>query len=103
VLAVALAAISHLLAQEKPAAEKTGLKPLSEMGAGDRCQGEDGGLYGGGHNEPPAAHRQAAEAELARMRPLDAFPRMSAAGSDSVPRHAVMRGDRLVKLSVAAV
>jgi hypothetical protein len=70
-LAVALASISILLAQEKPAPEKTGLKPLSGMGAADRYQDEDGGLYGGGHNEPPAAHRKAAEAELARIGPLD--------------------------------
>jgi hypothetical protein len=50
--------------------EQTGLKPLSEMTASDRHQGEDGGLYGGGKNTPPAAHERAAQAELARIRPL---------------------------------
>jgi hypothetical protein len=50
--------------------EQVGLKPLSEMTASDRYQGEDGGLYGGGKNTPPAAHERAAQAELARIRPL---------------------------------
>lgn len=49
---------------------QTGLKPLTEMTADDQYQGQDGGLYGGGSNEPPAAHRQAALAELARIQPL---------------------------------
>src|SRR5262249_60110349 len=30
-----------------------GLKPLTEMTAADRYKGEDGGLYGGGRNQPP--------------------------------------------------
>jgi hypothetical protein len=49
----------------------TGLKPLSEMSATDRYLGEDGGLYGGGRNEPPEEHQVAAKAELARIAPLD--------------------------------
>src|SRR5262249_8357083 len=48
--------------------ERTGLKPLDEMTATDRYKGQDGGLYGGGKNTPPEAHRRAAEAELARIR-----------------------------------
>jgi hypothetical protein len=52
--------------------EKTGLKPLDEMSAGDRYFGQDGGLYGRGMNEPPRQHRQAAERELAKIRPLNA-------------------------------
>ncbi len=52
--------------------ESTGLKPLSEMTAADRYQGEDGGLYGAGRNLPREEHRRAAEAELAGIRPLDA-------------------------------
>ncbi len=52
--------------------ESVGLKALSEMTAADRYQGEDGGLYGSGQNEPPEKHRRAAEAELARVEPLDA-------------------------------
>lgn len=52
--------------------DKTGLKPLTEMTGDDRYQGEDGGLYGAGENTPPDAHRKAAEAELAKIKPLDA-------------------------------
>jgi len=48
-----------------------GFKPLSEMTAADRYLGEDGGLYGGGQNEPPPEHRAAARRELARIVPLD--------------------------------
>jgi hypothetical protein len=49
-----------------------GFKPLTEMTAEDRYKGEDGGLYGGGKNEPPEAHQAAARAETARIEPLDA-------------------------------
>jgi len=58
------------LAQEPQSS--TGLKPLPEMSADDRYKGEDGGLYGGGRNEPPEKHAQAARAELAKFQPLDA-------------------------------
>jgi hypothetical protein len=51
--------------------EQTGFKPLTEMTAEDRYEGQDGGLYGAGQNSPPDAHRKAAEAELARIQPLD--------------------------------
>lgn len=60
-------------ARPKPESKTSiGLKPLTEMTAADRYKGEDGGLYGGGKNEPPEAHRQAALAELAKIQPLDA-------------------------------
>lgn len=49
-----------------------GLKPLTEMTADDRYKGEDGGLYGGGKNEPPEAHLKAAKKETAKIEPLDA-------------------------------
>lgn len=49
--------------------DKTGLKPLTEMTAKDRYLDQEGGLYGGGKNTPPDAHRSAAEAALARMKP----------------------------------
>ena len=52
--------------------ETTGLKPLTEMTAHDKHEGEDGGLYGQGRNEPPEEHRKAAEAALASIEPLDA-------------------------------
>jgi hypothetical protein len=48
-----------------------GLKPLTEMSADDKYKGEDGGLYGGGKNEPPEAHRAVAMAETQRITPLD--------------------------------
>jgi hypothetical protein len=49
-----------------------GLKPLTEMTSADRYKGQDGGLYGGGKNVPPAKHLKAALAEAAKIRPLDA-------------------------------
>jgi hypothetical protein len=59
-------------ADEKPVEQKsTGLKPLSEMTAEDRYKGEDGGLYGGGMNEPPKAHQLAAREALKKITPLD--------------------------------
>jgi len=50
----------------------TGLIPLDEMTAKARYKGEDGGLYGGGENVPPASQQQAARKELAKIVPLDA-------------------------------
>lgn len=49
-----------------------GLKPLTEMTAEDRYKGEDGGLYGGGRNEPPAVHQEAARKQTEKIIPLDA-------------------------------
>lgn len=57
-------------ANQRPAPAR--LTPLSDMSASDWYEGEDGGLYGGGRNTPTEAHRRAAEAELAKIRPLDA-------------------------------
>jgi hypothetical protein len=51
--------------------ETMGFKPLTEMSATDHYKGQDGGLYGGGQNVPPAAHALAAEQALARIEPLD--------------------------------
>jgi hypothetical protein len=51
--------------------ETTGLVPLNQMTAEQKYLGEDGGLYGGGSNEPPAPHREAAGAALSQIRPLD--------------------------------
>ena len=55
--------------------DKTGQKPLTEMSAEDRYKEQDGGLYGGGKNEPPAEHRKSAIAALAEIEPLDAAGR----------------------------
>lgn len=49
-----------------------GLTPLCDMGPGDRYKGQDGGLYGGASNAPPADHAAAARRELAKVQPLDA-------------------------------
>jgi hypothetical protein len=57
-----------------------GLKPLTEMTAEDRYKGEDGGLYGGGKNDPPDAHQTAARDELKRITPLDSQGRPSREG-----------------------
>jgi hypothetical protein len=62
----------------QPAAKD--LVPLDEMSADDRYKGQDGGLYGGGKNTPPDAHRQAAERELAKIAPLDAEGKPAADG-----------------------
>lgn len=48
------------------------LTPLSDMTAAGRYEGEDGGLYGGGQNNPPEALAASARNALARIRPLDA-------------------------------
>ncbi|MBL7040005.1 MAG: hypothetical protein ISR77_15315 [Pirellulaceae bacterium] len=46
------------------------LVPITDMTA--PYKGEDGGLYGGGQNEPPEAHRVAYLRESEKTRPLDA-------------------------------
>jgi len=51
--------------------DSVGLVPLTELGA-QKYKGEDGGLYGGGRNDPPPAHAAAAKRELAKIQPLDA-------------------------------
>ncbi len=47
------------------------LKPLSDMSAEDRYEGEDGGLYGGGKNTPPEALVKSANDALAQIKPID--------------------------------
>lgn len=46
------------------------LIPLTDLGAG-HYQGFEGGLYPGGLNEPPEAHRAAGRDALAQIRPRD--------------------------------
>src|ERR1035438_3068808 len=53
-----------------PPRDSTGLTPLTELGTA-RYKGEDGGLYGGGKNEPPAAHAAAARKQSAKIVPRD--------------------------------
>jgi hypothetical protein len=57
-----------------------GLVPLTDLTGEARYKGQDGGLYGGGRNEPPEAHRRAAMAAALRIRPLDAEGRPSPDG-----------------------
>jgi len=56
----------------------TGLIPLTELN--DKYKDQDGGLYGGGKNEPPAEHLAAALKEAAQIKPLDADGNPSANG-----------------------
>lgn len=56
------------------------LKPLTDMTAEDRYEGEDGGLYGKGGNEPPEALQKSAAEALKQIRPLDAEGRPSDSG-----------------------
>jgi hypothetical protein len=55
--------------------EKIGQKPLPEMSASDRYKGQDGGLYGGGKNDPPESLRQGATNALKKIRTLNAAGR----------------------------
>ncbi|MBI3879354.1 MAG: hypothetical protein HY301_04735 [Verrucomicrobia bacterium] len=55
------------------------LTPLTELGTA-KYKGEDGGLYGGGKNEPPKIHLEAALKESAKVQPLDADGKPSKAG-----------------------
>ncbi|MCB1227857.1 MAG: hypothetical protein KDK99_18715 [Verrucomicrobiales bacterium] len=57
-----------------------GLVPLCDLKAADRYEEEDGGLYGGGLNVPPAELQRAAEAALARVQPLNAGGEADAEG-----------------------
>jgi hypothetical protein len=56
------------------------LKPLTDMSAAESYEGEDGGLYGKGSNEPPEALKKSAETALAQIKPLDAESKPSASG-----------------------
>ncbi len=47
------------------------LKPLTDMTANEKYEGEDGGLYGLGSNEPPVTLKNAAAEALAKILPLN--------------------------------
>src|SRR5262245_48406784 len=55
----------------KPQADTSKLKPLTEMGT-EKYQGYEGGLYPDGKNERPAAHEKAGVALAKSVQPLDA-------------------------------
>jgi hypothetical protein len=67
-------------AEQPKEQSSTGLKPLTEMSADDKYKGEDGGLYGGGKNEPPKIQKEAAEEAVKKITPLDAKGKPSAKG-----------------------
>lgn len=60
--------------------DHVGLTPLTEMDGDERYQGESGGLYGDGHNEPPPALSAAATAAAAQVQPRAADGRPDPAG-----------------------
>jgi hypothetical protein len=60
--------------------DTTGLVPLDQMTAQDRYKGQDGGLYGGGKNQPPPEHVKAALAESKQIIPRDTDGKPSAGG-----------------------
>ncbi len=63
----------------RPAAWTQHLLPLTELGTG-KYKDQDGGLYGGGSNVPPAAHLAAAMKEAAKIVPLDGEGKPSPTG-----------------------
>ncbi len=69
-------------AEKSRAAGKTstGLVPLTDMFAGLRYQGQDGGLYGGGLNTPPKAHLEMALRAAQEVQPLDQNGKPSPSG-----------------------
>ena len=72
----------HIAGQPQTASRASvGLKPLTELSATDNYKGEDGGLYGGGSNEPPGSHLIAAKAASARITPLNSDGKPVSAGA----------------------
>lgn len=69
-----------LCASALPLAAQT---PISEMGT-TTYQGYQGGLYPGGSNDPPAAHRNAAINAANKVKPLDATGTTNARGAIGV-------------------
>ncbi len=63
-----------------PPLNSIGLKPLTDLSADDRYHDRDGGLYGGGMNEPSKPHADAAMQESARIVPRAADGQPSAEG-----------------------
>ncbi len=68
------------LGQANCAGTSTGRVPLTDLGAGLYLGQYQGGLYPGGVNQPPPAHREAGEARAQALRPLNAAGLPSADG-----------------------
>jgi hypothetical protein len=62
---------SDRAAAPAPSRDHTGLVPLTEMTGDQRYQGRDGGLYGGGRNDPPPALASAAMEQAKQIAPRD--------------------------------
>ncbi|MEM7205039.1 MAG: hypothetical protein AAF628_32595 [Planctomycetota bacterium] len=80
---LAFAVAPNLGAQKVCSRSSAGLTPLTDLGAGTYL-GQDGGLYGGGQNQPPAAHTAAGVAAGAAIQPLDAAGQPAAGGTIGV-------------------
>lgn len=72
------AAVPARMGKQRPAPAQ--ITPLTDLGAGDRYEGQDGGLYGAGRNAPPDTLRAAAERELRAIQPRDASGQPAAEG-----------------------
>src|SRR5262245_8287054 len=70
--------IPHAVALAR--SEALGPIPLTELSPGESYQGQDGGLYGAGSNQPSQALSDAAMAASARIQPLDRTGRPAAGG-----------------------
>jgi hypothetical protein len=55
-----------------PPSETTGLVPLTDLKGTEKYKGQDGGLYGGGRNDPPASQKKLALEAAAKILPRDA-------------------------------
>jgi hypothetical protein len=64
--------------------DSTGLVPLTQLTGDQKYKGQDGGLYGGGRNQPPEAHLKAALAAASKVVPLDAGGQPAASGGKVV-------------------
>ncbi len=58
--------------QAKSFGPSSGLKPLTDMSVDEKYKGEEGGLYGGGKNQPPEKHLQVAFDLAKKIQPLNA-------------------------------
>ena len=57
-----------------------GLTPLTDLAGESQYKGQDGGLYGGGKNQPPEKHLQAAIRVSSQIQPLNAEGKPSSNG-----------------------
>ena len=70
-------------------ADWSSLVPLTDLT--NTYKGQDGGLYGAGQNEPPAAHRSAWLKACAQVQPLDAEGHPAKQRQDRPPHRGVLQ------------